>query len=92
MKRETFTIQHDDFTPADCPRTIPWELIEPHEPQALRNHEQSLERLNERKGLDAMEAVAVLENKGYWARWPYNSRERPGMMKEATEILKRLLK
>jgi len=40
---------------------LPWDMIEPHEDQARRNHGgQSLERLAERGGLSAAEAVAVL--------------------------------
>lgn len=43
---------------------LPWALIAPHEAQASRNHGgQSLERLAERGGLGACEAVAVLEDR-----------------------------
>jgi hypothetical protein len=48
---------------------IPWALIEPHRAQAQRNHGQSLERLAERGGLGAEEAVAVIEDKDYYERW-----------------------
>lgn len=44
---------------------IPWEMIAPHEGQALINHHQSLARLAERGGLDPREAVAVIEDR----RW-----------------------
>lgn len=44
---------------------IPWAMIAPHERQALRNHDQSLERLAERGGLDCIEALAVLDDKPY---------------------------
>lgn len=44
---------------------LPWEMIEPHEKQALKNHSQTLERLAQRGGLCASEAVAVLEGKGW---------------------------
>jgi hypothetical protein len=47
-----------------CPRRVPWALVAPHERQAVRNHEQTLERLNQRGGLDPCELVAVLEGKG----------------------------
>lgn len=46
-----------------CPRSIPWALIAPHEAQAKENHDQTLERLAERGGLDPDEAVAVLEDR-----------------------------
>lgn len=45
--------------------SIPWEMIAPCERQAQSNHQQSLERLAERGGLDPTEALAVLESR----RW-----------------------
>lgn len=45
--------------------SIPWSLIEPHAAQAQKNHQQTLERLAERGGLDATEALAVLEERGW---------------------------
>ena len=42
---------------------IPWRLIAPHEPQAIRNHNQSLARLASRGGLSWCEAAAVLEDR-----------------------------
>jgi len=46
--------------------TIPWAMIAPHEGQARRNHcGQTLQRLAERGGLSACEAIAVLEDR----RW-----------------------
>lgn len=47
----------------DCPR----ELIAPHERQAQRNHGQDLDRLDERGGLNVVEAVAILEDKEWRA-------------------------
>lgn len=44
---------------------IPWDMILPHERQALRNHSQTLKRLAERGGLSASEAVAVLEDRDF---------------------------
>lgn len=47
--------------------SIPWEMIAPHEKQAMANHcGQSLERLAQRGGLGACEALAVLEDRN-WA-------------------------
>lgn len=43
--------------------TIPWIVIAPHEEQAISNHGQSLEHLNERGGLSWNEMLAVLENR-----------------------------
>ena len=46
--------------------SIPWSLIAPHDRQAMANHGgQTLERLAERGGLSACEAIAVLEHR----RW-----------------------
>lgn len=42
---------------------IPWAMIAPHEKQAQRNHGQTLNRLAERGGLGACEAIAVLEDR-----------------------------
>ena len=40
--------------------SIPWHLIAPWEEQAKRNHDQTLERLAERGGLDTNEAYCVM--------------------------------
>lgn len=44
---------------------IPWAMIAPHEAQAQANHSQSLKRLDERGGLSAAEALAVLQDRRY---------------------------
>lgn len=49
--------------------SIPWRAIAPHERQALRNHDQSLETLARRGGLSPCEAVAVLEDRK-WRSMP----------------------
>lgn len=49
---------------------IPWAMIAPHEAQALRNHDQTLERLAQRGGLSPEEAVAVLEDRK-WRAMPH---------------------
>jgi uncharacterized protein (DUF1501 family) len=52
----------------DCPTSVPWDLVGPHERQALRNHSgQTLVRLAERGGLSPDELVAVLEDRK-WTR------------------------
>ncbi len=43
--------------------SIPWGLIEPHEAQAVENHGQTLEELDDRWGLDVVEAFLVLNDK-----------------------------
>lgn len=42
---------------------VPWDLIAPHEAQAIANHEQSLEELARRGGLSPNEMMCVLEDK-----------------------------
>lgn len=48
-----------------CPKSVPWRLLAPHESQALRNHDQTLQRLAERGGLCPSEMVAIIEDR----RW-----------------------
>ncbi len=45
--------------------SIPWEMLAPHERQALDNHDQSLATLASRGGLSPSEAIFVLDDK----RW-----------------------
>lgn len=51
--------------PAGCPSYVPWVLLAPHEPQAMRNHGQSLDELNRRGGMDPSEILAVIGDR----RW-----------------------
>lgn len=65
-----FPILHPDEygrSQLQCPRSIPWALIEPQDAQAHSNHGQSLERLAERGGLSPSEAVAVIEGRKWRA-------------------------
>jgi hypothetical protein len=48
----------------DCPRSVPWELVAPHEAQAKRNHDQTLKRLAQCGGLAPEELAAVLDGRG----------------------------
>jgi hypothetical protein len=46
--------------------SVPWSIVSPHEAQALRNHGQSLDRLNERGGVSIRELWAILNGRnGY---------------------------
>ena len=49
----------------NCPRSVPWSLVEPHRAQAMSNHSQTLERLAERGGLSPDELHAVVHDQ----RW-----------------------
>lgn len=42
---------------------IPWDFIAPHERQAMTNHGQTLERLAQRGGLGASEAIDIVEGR-----------------------------
>lgn len=41
--------------------SIPWAMIAPHEAQARKNHDQTLERLAQRGGLSPAEALCVMD-------------------------------
>lgn len=41
-------------------KCVPMAFLEPHRRQAMSNHYQTLERLNERGGLTAQEMLAVI--------------------------------
>lgn len=56
----------------DLIRRVPWGLVKDHEAQAVANHGQTVERLYERGGVSACEAVAILLNRP-WRRMPIES-------------------
>lgn len=62
--------------------TIPLDLISPHEAQAQKNHDQTLQRLAERGGLSGLEALAVIEDR------PYRPGEERHTNEEAEAILR----
>lgn len=66
----TFPIRHDDQL-----TSIPWDVIAPHETQALRNHHRSLASLAERGGLTPCEALAVIEGRP-WERMAFTDARR----------------
>lgn len=49
-----------------CPSSVPWGLVAPHEAQAKRNHDQTLEQLAVRGGLCPRELYAVLAHWSWW--------------------------
>ena len=55
---EIMLIQHGEFL-----RAIPMSIL--NEEGAQTNHNQSLERLRERHGIDPIEAIGIIEN-----QWP----------------------
>src|SRR4051812_12591172 len=50
-------------------RSIPWAMIAPHEKQALRNHDQTIQRLAERSGLSPCEALCVMAGQSWPQSW-----------------------
>jgi len=50
---------------AKHPSVVPWDLVEPYRDQALKNHNQTLERLNERGGLCVQELKSLLTRTKY---------------------------
>lgn len=69
MVPRRFPVLRQGLTPDErrlrCPYSIPWSVIEPHAAQAQRNHDQTLERLAQRGGLDPRELLAVLNDR-HW--------------------------
>ena len=51
--------------PGEPQEYIPYDLIAPHERQALQNHAQTLHRLAERGGLDWGEILAVITDRDW---------------------------
>ena len=49
---------------------IPWAFIAPHDAQARSNHSQSLERLAQRGGLAACEALDIVEGRKWGSAKP----------------------
>lgn len=56
----------DSFPILNSKEFIPWNVIEKHEKQALKNHcGQTLKRIAERGGLSWVELLCVLEDRKY---------------------------
>lgn len=68
----------------DDPDSIPWSLIEPHRKRAMRNHDQTLERLAERGGLSPKEIMCVLEDRD----WFFNPETETQALARLRELLK----
>ena len=59
-----------------APRRIPWGIVEPGREQAMRNHDQTLERLAERGGLTPGELRCAIEGKKLWPHFDEYSAEK----------------
>jgi len=65
-----------------CPTAILWDHIESHRKQAMRNHDQTLERLAERGGLSPQELVAVLTDSRWNDRPAHSDRAAVAFLRE----------
>lgn len=70
-----------------CPSSIPWEAIAPYEGQAKINHDQSLQRLAERGGLSAGEALMVMTGR----RWSFKE-DGEALEREGAAFLDKLVR
>ena|SRR6185369_9425476 len=73
------------------PRSVPWSLVDPHEPQALKNHNQTLKRLAERGGLDWSELADVIEGKS-WDGRAFSSKSDPEYVLRLASAAARVLR
>lgn len=72
---------------------LPWEILQPHEAQAMRNHGgQNLEKLASRGGLSACEAVAILKDMDYYAMWGNRGLSIADKSRESNQMLADMLK
>ena len=55
------------------PSSVPWSVVEPHSRQAMRNHDQTLERLAERGGLSPVELWMVCHDRERVGSLPYGA-------------------
>ena len=46
--------------------SVPWRMIEPYAAQAKANHDQTLERLAQRGGLDPCELYCIVHGTAWW--------------------------
>lgn len=70
----------------ECPSTVPWSLLAPHERQALYNHGQTLEQLASRGGLSPCEIMWVIERK----RWQGTKETEAQAAKRLKDLLAKL--
>lgn len=60
-----FKVLRSRHTLDTCPQQVPWDLMILHERQAIKNHSQTLEELNQRGGLSPVELYAVLRDRPF---------------------------
>lgn len=74
---------------ADCPDTVPWDMVVAHEEQVRRNHSQSVQRLSERGGLAPDELYYALRDRDLLALGrPRTDQEKVKDLRDAIEFIK----
>jgi hypothetical protein len=67
--------------------TVPWQMLVPHEPQAIENHDQTLEKLAARGGLGWAELLCVLESRRWDSRnWAADEVAKPLVLAKVREF------
>lgn len=67
MDNRTFTIHSSDRRALPlAPQSIPFWIVEAHERQARSNHDQSVQRLDDRGGCGWRELLAILTDRSFW--------------------------
>ena len=89
MPRDRFPLQvnYPEMRGVECPSSVPWEKVAPHEQQAKENHGgQSLERLADRCGLSPVELYLVMHGR----RWSFLRDEDNPDLQTAVDFVKSL--
>lgn len=60
FEQNLYPIHEEDWPDSGHEEYVPYDIIAPHEAQALNNHGQTLQRLAERGGLSWGELMAIL--------------------------------
>lgn len=75
LRAQVAELEERRFPVLDAGFSVPWRLVAPFEAQAERNHNQTLQRLAERGGLDPVELWAVMHGMGWKDRSKLPSQE-----------------
>jgi hypothetical protein len=77
--------------PVSVVRSIPWGVIAHAEQQALRNHQQSLDRLRERGGIDAIEAIYLISGQTYTGSAPVTEAQAHAVLRVMVEHFEKMV-
>ena len=87
VKWPTEVYNRKRFERLNCPKSIPWSLVEPHDAQARLNHGKNLKRLSYGGGLTPQELVAVLEDASWKTTYTTPDQEAIERLKELCQNL-----